>query len=107
MRQVEFVVHEARDMSNSIIEMVSGTLLQLNLIPNYSSDSFLDVKILLKALQEHSATMVERIELLSKLDRKHAWKFLVKPHSQWLVLWFLSNDTSHMLLSLKTDIFII
>jgi len=101
LKHAETMVFNARDISNDLVETTSDNLFQANLISDYPKGTLFDIKLLTKTSQELSKKKNEKIEKLSKIDLKCHWHFLVKPHSQWLMLRFLSNTTTHMLPTLK------
>ena len=42
---------------------------------------------------------------MEKLDLEKYWRYLVKPHSQWLMLCHLTDTSSYMLPPLFDDVF--
>jgi hypothetical protein len=55
--------------------------------------------------QETSKKKVQDIQSLSQVNLESYWHFLVKPHSQWLVLRCLSNATIQFLPALSDAVF--
>lgn len=87
------------------MESINNNLLQANLSSVCPKDTLLDVKFLTRTWQESSKNKAHGIKALSKIDLEFHWNFLVKPHSQWLVLRCLANTTSHLLPTLNNALF--
>lgn len=63
--------------------------------------SCLDIKILERQWEETSKSREEAIKQLTKLDWEVYWKYLVKPHNQWLMLHYFPDSSTHMLPALS------
>lgn len=89
----------------NMVESITKSLLESNLISSHRKDSLQDVKKLWKDWFEERTQFVNRIDQLTKVNLDLHWKFLIKQHSHWLVLKALTNAYIQMMPSLKASIF--
>lgn len=102
---VKKLASDASEMSNALVESINDYILESNLISSCPQDSMLDVEILRCNWHEQGVEFTEKVNQLRKIDLEANWHFLVKPHTNWLVLKLLTNISSQMLSSLQEAIF--
>jgi len=87
----------AIDAANNIIETINDNLHNANLIHECPPGSLPDIRALETHWQETFKAREEAIKQLTKLDWEVYWRYLVKPHSQWLMLHCLADSSMHTL----------
>lgn len=84
---------------------MSQNLIAVNIIERCPPGSLPIVQYLIMKWKEVSKFKEENIRKLEKLDWDKYWRYLVKPHRQWLMLHCLINTSSYMLPPLSDAVF--
>lgn len=105
LKQEEEEVSRAINPTNNIIQTINDNLHNANLIQEFPPGSLLDIRVLERQWRETSKAREGAIKQLTKIDWEVYWRYLVKPHNQWLMLCFLVDSSTHMLPTLSDAVY--